>query len=55
MPCVHLVFVKWVKIMGATSIITVLIVIVALTIAGLISSALYEPLDEEDAEADALD
>jgi hypothetical protein len=34
--------------MEATSIITVLIVIVALSISGLISTVYYEPLDEDE-------
>ena len=34
--------------MEATSIITVLIVIVALSISGLLGTVYYEPLDEEE-------
>lgn len=34
--------------MEATSIITVLIVIVALSISGLLSTIYYEPLDDEE-------
>jgi len=34
--------------MEATSILTVLIVIVALSVSGLLSSVYYEPLDEDE-------
>ena len=36
--------------MSATSIITVLIVIVVLSVAAVISTVVYEPLEDEEAE-----